>query len=70
MISTLEEAQKHANHKHLKNVDFIFVLPDGHIYCFDLIDKAQKFLNENPECFVVKGKVEKVKVKKDTKETE
>ena len=59
MINDIESARNFANHKHLTKFDFVFVLPCGQIYCFDLIERAQKFLNENSNCFIVKGRIEK-----------
>lgn len=65
MIESLEEAQEHCKHVNSKSVDFVIVLPDGGIHKFDLIEKAQEFLTNNPDCFVVKGVLEKgVKEKK------
>ena len=71
MITTSEEAAKHAfhavNNKSHKNV---VVLPDGQVYVGDDVN-VQKAIDSNKTVFIVKGDLkQKAKKKTDDKTTE
>ena len=67
MITTQEEAFKHANHTSLKKHSYVVVFPDGSINASNDKEKAQSILTD--DAFIVKGDLEKPKKKvKETKE--
>ena len=67
MITTQEDAFKHANHTSLKKHSYVVVFPDGSINASSNKEQMQSLLTE--DSFVVKGDLEKPKKKvKETKE--
>ena len=64
MISTKEEATKHAAHVKGKH---IIVLPDGNIYSESSDESAQSLVDKH-DCFVVKGGLSKSESSHNTHE--
>jgi hypothetical protein len=76
MITSLEEAMKHANHSKLTVYKYVVVLPDGSIHASNDAYELSNIVTS--ESFVVKGEIKSYTVKvpkaikkeKESKETQ
>lgn len=67
MISTLQEAEKHANHTSIMKHKYVIVLPDGSIYNTNDDEVAVKAVKDNEIVFMVKGEIQKDEPTKEVK---